>query len=221
MEMMIEEAQTYQPSTVRSTNLLGLAKSSRLRRSPHCTGTPQAAIMTDPISLQRLICRPPHLQKRLGYLWVEEAERYQFVDGDDETVGCAELADELAWHEEVADDDPEYHQELVEWTEYVYEHELLLPIEQSCHDGVLLPTDQRAIRLESCPERMLRPLRWFFELCPAHVKSRICLDFFLLVRIDRARRTGSPDWRADKATPNPEPHAFFTPPRLKFRNYAR
>jgi hypothetical protein len=171
--------------------------------------------------MERLICRPFDQQKLYGHLWLQEAERYDYTDGDDETVACAELADELAWHEELADEDDEYFQELVEWTEYVYQHELMLPLEQACHEGVLLSIDQRAIRLESCPEILLRPLRWFFELCPEHVKSRIALDFYLLIRMDRARRTGSPEWRPKTAQADPEPHAYFTPPLLKFRNYAR
>ncbi len=98
----------------------------------------------------------------------------------------------------------------------------MLPLEQSCHEGVLLPTGQRAIRLETCPEVLLGKLRWFFELCPSHVKSRLALDFYLLVRIDRARRTGNPDWRPQTALPAPEEdRAFFRPPVLKFRDYAR
>lgn len=127
----------------------------------------------------------------------------------------------MAWHEELAETHEDYHDELSEWTAYVFEHELWLPLEQSCYEGVLLPTDQRAIRLESCPESMLKPLRWLFELCPVHVKSRIALNFYLLVRIDRARRTGHPDWRPKTALAQPELHAFFNAPKLRFRNYAR
>jgi hypothetical protein len=171
--------------------------------------------------VEALICRPFHQQGRYGHLWQEEAERYEYSDEDADTVECAELAEELAWHEVLIYEDDAYELELAEWWEYVYEHELMLPLEQSCHEGVLLPVDQRAIRLESCPESMLRPLRWFFELCPVHVKSRIALDSYLLIRMDRARRTGGPDWSPKTAQAKPEPHAFFTAPKLKFRNYAR
>jgi len=172
-------------------------------------------------SVTSFICRPFDQQKLYGHLWLEEAEQYVYEEGDGDTIECAELAEELEWHEVLADDDEDYYDELSDWTAYVFEHELWLPLEQSCYDGVLLPTDQRAIRLESCPESMLKPLRWFFELCPVHVKSRIALDFYLLVRIDRARRTGNPDWSPKTAQAQPEPHAFFTAPKLKFRNYAR
>jgi hypothetical protein len=172
-------------------------------------------------SIEHLICRPFDQQKLFGHLWLEEAEQYEYTDGDDEVVLCAELAEELEWHEELAEEDEDYGNELCEWTDYVHEHELMLPLEQSCYEGVLLPTDQRAIRLESCPESLLKPLRWFFELCPEHVKSRIALDCYLLIRMDRARRTGNPEWSPNTAQAKHEPHAFFTAPKLKFRNYAR
>jgi len=171
--------------------------------------------------IEKLICRPFDQQRLYGHLWQEEADRYVFEDGDEDTVACAELAEELAWHEDIAAEDENYGEELCQWIDFIYEHQLELALEQSCHEGVLLPTEQRAIRLESCPEYMLRPLRWFFELCPEHVKSRIALYFYLLVRIDRGRRTGNPDWSPKAACSNPEPHAFFTAPKLKFRNYAR
>ena len=97
----------------------------------------------------------------------------------------------------------------------------MLPLEQSCYEGVLLPTGQRAIRLKTCPEMLLTPLRWFFECCPRHVRSRISLDFYLLVRVDRARRTGNPEWRPNTAIPAPEERAFFRPPVLTYRKYGR
>jgi hypothetical protein len=188
----------------------------------HSLSTQSVFLPLPMLPIESLICRPFDQQKRYGHLWLEESERYQFTDGDDDTVACADLAEELEWHEDLANDDLEfYYQELGEWIDYVYQHELMLPLEQSCYEGVLLPIDQRAIRLETCPEILLKPLRWFFELCPEHVQSRVALDFYLLIRMDRARRTGSPEWKPQKATANPEPHAFFTAPILKFRNYAR
>lgn len=167
------------------------------------------------------ICRPPDQQARYGHLWREESEQYAHAYEDHDTVGCAELAEELAWHEILARADDNYEAELVEWWEHVFEHQFMLPLEQSCHEGILLPVDQRAVRLESCPEDMLRPLRWFFELCPVHIKSRIALDCYLLIRMDRARRTGNPHWSPKTAVSAPEEHAFFTPPVATFRNYSR
>jgi hypothetical protein len=94
-------------------------------------------------------------QQRLGHLWLAEVDRFEYDDGDGATVACADLADELWHHQIAAAEDPNYQTELDEWTAFVYEHQLMLPLEQSCHEGVLLPTGQRAIRLESCPEELL------------------------------------------------------------------
>lgn len=168
-----------------------------------------------------LICRPLSQQSQYGHLWLDEVERYEPSNEDEATIECAELAEELEWHETLALEDDFYEAELAEWWDHVWQNDLLLPLEQSCHEGVLLPSDQRAVRLESCPEELLSPLRWFFECCPVHVKSRIALDCYLLIRMDRARRTGKPDWSPKTTQAKPEAHAFFTAPKLKFRNYAR
>lgn len=165
----------------------------------------------------------PHKSKqdRRGQLWLDEAARFE-CDGEDlATVECAELADELWHHRIMAEEDPDFQDELDEWHDFIYEKDILLPLEQSCHQGVLLPTGQRAIRLESCPELMLSHLRWFFELCPSHVKSHLALRISVLVRLDRARRTGTPDWRPDTALPAPDEPAFFRPATLEVRNYSR
>ena len=105
--------------------------------------------------------------------------------------------------------------------EYRVFPKLRLPLEQSCHEGMLLPTGQRAVRLRSCPESLLRPLRWFFEECPRHIKAHLALYNYVLVRLDRARRTGNPEWRPETALPAPEEPVFFRPPKLTVRNYAR
>lgn len=160
-------------------------------------------------------------QDQFGHLWLDEAARFEYDGQDLETAECAELADELWHHRIMADEDPNFQDELDEWRDYIYEKDILLPLEQSCYQGVLLPTGQRAMRLESCPELMLSHLRWFFELCPTHVKSPLALRIYVLVRLDRARRTGSPDWRPETALPAPEESLFFRPAALKFRNYAR
>lgn len=133
-------------------------------------------------------------QEELGHLWLAEIERFEYEPHFVETIEeCAELPAEVSYHHVIADEDPNYIDELVEWTSFILEHELLLPLEQACHDGMLLPTGQRALRLESCREELLRHLRWFFECCPSHVKSRIALECYLLMRMERAIRTGSPN----------------------------
>ncbi len=160
-------------------------------------------------------------QKQYGHLWHAEADRYEYDEDDWAAAECAELADELVHHRIAAEEDPEFDELLEEWSEYLWEYNLRLALEQSCHEGVLLPSDQRAIRLISCPEDMLQPLRWFFRRCPRHVRSHLALVNYVVIRSERARRTGSPEWRPETAEPAPEERAFFRPPVLKFRNYAR
>lgn len=158
-----------------------------------------------------------------GHLWWAEAYRSMDDPYDDLklVIECAELADELWHHRVAAEADPEFWDELSHWYECVQENWLSLPLEQSCHEGVLLPTDMRAMRLISCPEDMLQPLRRFFLLCPRHVRSHLALYTYLTVRMERARRTGSPEWRPTTALPEPEERYFFRPPILKLRSPLR
>ena len=172
-------------------------------------------------------CLPPFgdsfraRQERYGHLWLAEADRFHACDEEWQVAACAELADEL-WDDELeAAEDPDFEDELMEWDMFVFDKNLRLPLEQSCHQGVLLPLDQRAMRLVSCPESMMNSLRFFFSDCPRHLQSYIALYNYVVVRLDRANRTGNPDWRPETALPVPEEHAFFRPPVLRFRNYAR
>lgn len=161
-------------------------------------------------------------QEQFGHLWLAEAERFEHDHDDWEVAVCANLADELAEHEDQANDDPDFEDSLEHWNDYIMEYELRLPLEQSCYQGVLLPMGQCVVRLQSCPESMRYPLFRFFKECPAHVASYLALYNSVLVRVDRVRRTGNPDWRPSTALPAPETdRGFYRPPILTFRNYAR
>lgn len=85
-------------------------------------------------------------QQQFGHLWIAEVERFEYDDADWATVACADLADELWHHRIAAVEDPDYQTELDEWTDFVYEHQLMLPLEQSCHERVLLPTSSPGSR---------------------------------------------------------------------------
>lgn len=156
-------------------------------------------------------------------VWSVETERFDFDEATFGAASCAELADELDLYRVQALADDGFEQSIYEWDCYVVENSLWLPLEQSCHDGVLLPMDQRALRVKTCPESVLSKLRWFFELCPAHVKHYLALRYYVALRVDRARRTGSPEWRATTAELRLPLHdsVFFRPPLLKFRKYGR
>jgi hypothetical protein len=131
----------------------------------------------------------------VGKRWLAESEEFCPDSEDFDTAYCAELPPEMDLYRIMADEDENFIDQCVEWEAFIGEKELWLPLEQSCSEGMLLPMDQRAMRLRTCPERLLRGLRWFFELCPPHVKHDLALRYYVLVRIDRARRLGTPDWR--------------------------
>ena len=160
-------------------------------------------------------------QERYEHLWLAEADRYFPTDEEWEVATCAELADGLWYHQLAAAEDPNFEDELTEWDLFVFEKNLRLPLEQSCHQGVLLPLGHRAMRLVSCPESMMNPLRFFFSDCPRHIQAYLALYNYVAVRLDRAKRTGNPEWRPETALPAPGEHAFFRPPVLRPRNYAR
>jgi hypothetical protein len=157
----------------------------------------------------------------LADAWWAELERFEFDENDFWTAKCAELADELDLYRIQALGDPNFEDSKYEWDCYIVEYDLWLALEQCCQDGVLLPMDQRALRVKTCPEKMLSPLRRFFQHCPVHVKHHLALMYYVVLRMDRARRTGSPEWRPETAPPRPPFHdtVFFRPPILTVRKY--
>jgi hypothetical protein len=160
-------------------------------------------------------------QQQYGYLWIEEAERIYLDDELFEIASCADFPDELKGLLHTFDSIENYEEECASWLHFLFANDLYLALEQSCYQGVLLQIDQRAIRLESCDEKMLSQLRWFFQYCPPLIQARLAVAIHTAVRVERVRRTGNPDWSPKKAIPDPEPHAFFRPPLVKYRNYAR
>ncbi len=157
----------------------------------------------------------------IGDAWIAESEHFDYDDTFFAAAECAELADELSLFTIQADADPDFWDSYDEWEEFIWANSLWLAIEQCCHDGVLLPMDQRVLRVKTCPQEMLRPLGRFFEVCPVHVKHHLALTYYLVVRMERARRTGKADWRPETAAPRSPFHnsVFFRPPILTFRKY--
>lgn len=152
-------------------------------------------------------------------LWLAEIDRFGFDERDFDAAECAELADELDLYRVQALTGDNFYDTLYEWDCYVVEHSLFLALEQSCYDRILLPMDQRALRVKTCPPEMLARLSWFFELCPMHVKHHLALMYYVVVGIDRTRRTGSPEWRPETALPAKEDSAFLRPSKLTIRKY--
>ena len=155
--------------------------------------------------------------------WWDEMERFELDDEDFDIANCAELADELELFRIQADGDDGFIAKYRDWFEYIAEYQLWLPLEQCCFEGVLLPVGQRERRVSTCPREVLGHLSYFFSRCPVHAKHYLALDAWILVRLERVRRTGNPEWRPN-SPPAREPYhdtVFFRPPILKFRNYAR
>ena len=49
----------------------------------------------------------------------------------------------------------------------------------------------------------------FFKLCRAQVKHHLVLMHYVVVRIDRSRRTENPEWRPETAQPVEGHSSFF------------
>lgn len=147
--------------------------------------------------------------------WWEESELFEYDRDDIDLSECALLADELAMFEIQADADPRFEDSLSEWHGYILDERLWLPLEKSCHAGVLLPLEQIHLRLATCPRSMRDSLWYFFGHCPTHVKHYTALQFWVMVRVDRARRTGSPEWDPQKPPLRVIYHdsVFFQPPK--------
>jgi hypothetical protein len=146
-----------------------------------------------------------------GFTWYESS-----IDG-------AELAEELDLYRLMAIRDKRFERRWYFWDCYIIEHDLSVPIEQSCDQGVLLPLEQRHIRLLHCPERQRSALRGFFVNCQLHVQHYLALRHYLLIRIARHHATGKADWSPATAPPRSvyRDNTFFRPQLLRFRNYAR
>lgn len=134
--------------------------------------------------------------------WSDELERFDFEPSDLDTAMCAELADELSHFRREAEADYCFEERSLYWEEYIWEQVLWLALEQCCDEGVLLSDEQRELKLVGCPVEIRGDLEHFLRHCPPHVLHHLALRYWVMVRIDRARRTGSPDWRpADLRAP--------------------
>jgi hypothetical protein len=155
--------------------------------------------------------------------WWDEIELFEYDQGDHATAACANLADELVAYKLCADEDPSFQSSLEDWDYFVYERNIWLALEQACYQGVLLPKGQIELRVKTCPKEWRDSLGYFLGHSPAHVKHHLALRFWFLVRLDRARRTGNPDWNPERPPPRPPffDTVFFQPPKLKYRSYAR
>jgi hypothetical protein len=155
--------------------------------------------------------------------WWDELELFEYDEEDLDITKCADLADELVAHKLWAETDVNFQHSLERWNWFILERTIWLPLEQCCCQGVLLPREQIALRLKTCPKKLRDSLNYLFGHCPTHVKHHLALQYWLWMRIERVKRSGTPEWRPDKPPPRDPYHdtVFFRPPRLLTRNYGR
>lgn len=163
-------------------------------------------------------------QQKYGQFWLDEAQRCAEGVMSDEIMGIATLADlsddlQDLWGDFDAIEN--YDEQFEYWLDYIYVHLLMLVIEQASYQGELLERDMRSLRLESCHSDLLTPFNAMLRHCPKLILAQLVAAFSIAVRVERVQMTGNPDWSPLKAKPEPEPRAFFRPPLVKYRNYAR
>lgn len=143
-----------------------------------------------------------------------------FEPDDFDTAAAADLPEGLEHYEVAAQRDGRFEAQYDEWFEYLFGagNQVALALEQCCHEGVLLPWDMRGVRLNGVPEPVLSKLHFFWEHCPAHVAAHLMVFCYWLVRMERVRRTGRPNWSCRDPVPAQKTEsAFFRPSRLVFR----
>ena len=139
------------------------------------------------------------------------------------SIEGAELAEELDRHRVAAIRDKRFQRRWYFWDCYIIKHDISVPIEQACDQGVLLPLEQRHIRLMHCPEPQLIALHGFFVNCQLHVQHHLVLRHYLMIRIARHEETGKADWSPATA-PRRSVHrdnTFSRPQLLWLPNYSR
>lgn len=142
--------------------------------------------------------------------WLAEADAFaDNVEQRDYDVANAAQLPEEQWDLACdAADDEGFDQKFDEWFDYLFEGEdliLMLALEQSCSEGILLPWDMRAVRLATLPEARLAQLHWIFKSCPEHVLAYLAKSVYWIVRSERARRRGAPHWTPQMSKPPLDP----------------
>ena len=114
---------------------------------------------------------------------VGDAETWDFLANPDcDEALRAARALELPWDEDAR-----------EWFDEVVDENLQVAIEQCCHNATLLPVEQRALRLQRFSHGDQQRTELLIDrLPPKHGSSALALICWW-VRIERAKRTGSPD----------------------------
>ncbi len=101
---------------------------------------------------------------------------------------------DLALEEAGIDEDPSLT--IADLYEQLWQDGLLVPLEQCCDGGVLLPPDLREARLRRLPADLGARLEATMRRLPQEALAPFAMHVYWTLRCCRARRTGSPDLRA-------------------------
>lgn len=136
-------------------------------------------------------------------LWYAEADAMEISDRDFDVADSAALPDELEPYAIAAERDSNFDREFSEWLEWLGRTDclVLFVLEQCSSEGRLLPWDMRGARLMTAPPEAVTQLHWFWEHCPKHVYVLLSHYVFWLVRSERARRRGTPNWSPRSVAP--------------------
>ena len=128
--------------------------------------------------------------------WYVEHWNFQPQFHHHAAANCVDgLAEELADLQELAEEDEDFENLLYEWQAFVDECHLSILLEQSCDDGVMLPEEEIYLRVKDCPSEILASFETLLRHCPDYVLAYLAQHHYLIVRMNRAERTGKPDWR--------------------------
>lgn len=144
--------------------------------------------------MSNLYISPREVALSTGPHWLREINEFNFEDRDFDVGLASTWPDEHDLYRVMAELEDDFWGKVESWNLYLVEHELWLPLEQCCHDGVLLPWDMRLERLKTCPAELMEPLLHMFRACPPHVLHRLATIYFHTLRSDRVRRTGCLEW---------------------------
>lgn len=126
----------------------------------------------------------------------------ELCQGDSTVAEAAELPLELAHFAVAARADPSFDDSCDEWLEWLVteQHDafdcpiVLLALEQSAYEGVLLPWAMRGVRLADADTTVVEALHYFWTHCPKHVAAYLTNYVYWLVRSERGRRRHTPVW---------------------------
>ena len=136
------------------------------------------------------------LLKPLQKAWYFECWYFQPEFHHLAAANCVDgLAEELAELQMLAEDDEDFFDLLLEWEDFVYQGNISVLLEQSCDDGVMLSEELIYERVRDCPREMLASFETLLKHCPNYVLAYLAQFHYLIVRMNRAERTGKPDWR--------------------------